>query len=135
MTHLTPLLEPQLINYLQHTMILIYLLFIEAETLGMLRISPYERLNTNVVEIGQGINFVVVGATPLDSSFHEAQGIHNPFKNASLGGNDYNHPIVAGKPSDEIKLYVPFVTNTVVSALKDLIDLGAQTLVVSETYR
>ncbi|KAF5764891.1 putative sinapine esterase [Helianthus annuus] len=85
MTHLTPLFEPQLINYLEHTMILIYLLLIEAKTLGMLRISPYERLKTNVVEIGQGINFVVVGETALDSSFHEAQGLHNPFKNASLG--------------------------------------------------
>ncbi|KAM0054606.1 putative sinapine esterase [Helianthus debilis subsp. tardiflorus] len=47
-----------------------------------------------------------------------------------IGGNDYNHPIVAGKPSDEIKLYVPLVINTIISALEDLIYLGAQTLVV-----
>ncbi|KAJ0693493.1 putative sinapine esterase [Helianthus annuus] len=47
-----------------------------------------------------------------------------------IGDNDYNHPIVAGKPSNEIKLYVPLVINTIVSALKDLIDLGAQMLVV-----
>ncbi|KAI7733966.1 hypothetical protein M8C21_031972, partial [Ambrosia artemisiifolia] len=132
----------------------------------MLRISPYERIKmNNVVEIGQGINFAVVGATALDSSFHEAQGVYNPFTNASLGvqikwfkellpsfcvtksdcrnilrnslilmgeigGNDYNHPIVTGKPFDEIESYVPLVINTIVSALKELIDLGAQTLVV-----
>ncbi|KAI3824481.1 hypothetical protein L1987_05941 [Smallanthus sonchifolius] len=137
-----------------------------AETLGMLRMSPYETMKTNNrMEIGQGINFAVVGATALDSSFHEAQGVYNPYTNASLGvqlkwfkellpsicatesdcknllhsslilvgeigGNDYNHPIIAGIPFDEIKWYVPLVINTIVSAVNDLIDLGAQTIVV-----
>lgn len=36
------------------------------------------------MEIGQGINFAMVGATALDSSFHEAQG-DSSFTNASLG--------------------------------------------------
>ncbi|GJV90078.1 GDSL esterase/lipase-like protein [Tanacetum coccineum] len=47
-----------------------------------------------------------------------------------IGGNDYNHPIIAGKPFDELKSYVPLIINTIVSAISDLIELGAQTLVV-----
>ncbi|KAK1422717.1 hypothetical protein QVD17_18003 [Tagetes erecta] len=136
------------------------------ETLGMVHVSPYEKIKTNnMMEIGQGINFAVAGAYALDSSFHEAQGVYNPFTNASLGvqlkwfkqllssicatksdcknllhkslfmvgeigGNDYNHPIIVGKPFDEIKQYVPLVINTITSTVNDLIDLGAQTLVV-----
>ncbi|KAK9064280.1 hypothetical protein SSX86_015660 [Deinandra increscens subsp. villosa] len=137
-----------------------------AETLGVLRISPYQKIKTsNMMELGQGINFAVIGATALDSSFHEARGVYNPFTNASLsiqlkwfkellpsicdiksdcknllhnslilmgeiGGNDYNHPIIAGKPFDELKSYVPLVIDTIESAIHNLIDLGAQTLVV-----
>ncbi|KAL9996766.1 putative sinapine esterase [Helianthus debilis subsp. tardiflorus] len=47
-----------------------------------------------------------------------------------IGGNDYNHPIIAGKPIDEIKSYVPLIIDTIASAIYELIDLGAQTLVV-----
>nr|XP_043622292.1 GDSL esterase/lipase At1g28650-like [Erigeron canadensis] len=136
------------------------------ESLG-LRVQPYERMKThNVMEIGQGVNFAVIGAYALDSSFHEAQGIYNPYTNDSLGvqlkrfkdmlasncnnivsdgknllgsslilmgeigGNDYNHPIVAGKPYDELKSYVPLVIKTIVSAINDLIELGGKTFVV-----
>lgn len=34
-----------------------------------------------------------------------------------IGGNDYNHPILAGKPIDELKSYVPFVINTIILAI------------------
>ncbi|KAK1422718.1 hypothetical protein QVD17_18004 [Tagetes erecta] len=134
------------------------------EALG-LRISPYEKIKTNnVLEIGQGINFAMIGATALDSSFHEAQG-DSSFTNASLGvqiewfkqvvasicatksdcknilrdslilvgeigGNDYNHPIMFGKDWEDVESYVPLVINAIVLAINELIDLGAQTLVV-----
>lgn len=49
-------------------------------------VPPYEGVKTNnVIEKGQGVNFAVAGATALDSSFHEAQGVVNPYTNASLG--------------------------------------------------
>nr|XP_043620478.1 GDSL esterase/lipase At1g28580-like [Erigeron canadensis] len=47
-----------------------------------------------------------------------------------IGGNDYNHAVIAGKPIDELKSYVPLVINTIVSAIYELIELGAETLVV-----
>nr|GEY77973.1 GDSL esterase/lipase At1g28580-like [Tanacetum cinerariifolium] len=47
-----------------------------------------------------------------------------------IGGNDYNPPIIAGKPFEELKSYVPLIINTIVSAINELIELGAQTLVV-----
>lgn len=34
-----------------------------------------------------------------------------------IGGNDYNHPIIAGKPLDELKSYVPLVIDTIVSTI------------------
>lgn len=36
------------------------------------------------MKIGEGVNFAVVGATALDSSFFEAQGVYNPYTNTSL---------------------------------------------------
>ncbi|XP_071719717.1 GDSL esterase/lipase At1g28580-like [Rutidosis leptorrhynchoides] len=47
-----------------------------------------------------------------------------------IGGNDYNHALVAGKSINQIKPYVPLVVNTIISTVIDLIDLGAQTLIV-----
>ncbi|KAI3719030.1 hypothetical protein L6452_19919 [Arctium lappa] len=47
-----------------------------------------------------------------------------------IGGNDYNHALVAGKSIDEIKTYVPLVIKAIVSAINELIELGAETLVV-----
>lgn len=34
-----------------------------------------------------------------------------------IGGNDYNHAVIAGKPIQELKSYVPLVINTIVSAI------------------
>ncbi|GJY04285.1 hypothetical protein Tco_0370225, partial [Tanacetum coccineum] len=36
------------------------------------------------VELGQGVNYAVAGATALDSSFLEAKGVYNSMTNASL---------------------------------------------------
>nr|GEY29580.1 GDSL esterase/lipase At1g28580-like [Tanacetum cinerariifolium] len=58
----------------------------QAESLGKLKISPSEKMmkTNSLKEIGQGVNFAVVGATALDSSFHQARGVYNPYTNASL---------------------------------------------------
>lgn len=137
-----------------------------AESLGMPLIPASEHVKANgVIEKGQGVNFAVAGATALDSSFHEAQGVVNPYTNASLnvqlewfkdwlpsvcatpsdcknllknslilmgeiGGNDYNHAVMVGKPIDELKSYVPLVINTIISAISELIELGAETILV-----
>ncbi|KAI7733964.1 hypothetical protein M8C21_031970 [Ambrosia artemisiifolia] len=137
-----------------------------AESLGMPLIPPSEVVRRNsVIEKGQGVNFAVAGATALDSSFHEAQGVVNQYTNASLGvqlewfknwlpsvcsngpdcknylrtslilmgeigGNDYNHPVMVGKSIDELKSYVPLVINTIVLAINELIELGAEMFVV-----
>ncbi|XP_076930394.1 GDSL esterase/lipase At1g28580-like [Bidens hawaiensis] len=137
-----------------------------AESLEMPLIPSSQDVRENsVIEKGQGVNFAVAGATALDSSFLEAQGVVNPYTNASLGvqlewfkrwlpsicstasdcknilrnslilmgeigGNDYNHAVIAGKPIQELKSYVPLVINTIVSAINELIELGAETLVV-----
>ncbi|KAI3741666.1 hypothetical protein L1987_59340 [Smallanthus sonchifolius] len=47
-----------------------------------------------------------------------------------IGGNDYNHAVMVGKPIDELKSYVPLVINAIISGINELIDLGAETLVV-----
>lgn len=39
---------------------------------------------TQLMEIGKGVNYAVIGSTALDSSILEAMGVHNPFTNASL---------------------------------------------------
>nr|XP_043623678.1 GDSL esterase/lipase At1g28590-like [Erigeron canadensis] len=51
-----------------------------------------------------------------------------------IGGNDYNFPILAGSQMDEIKPLVPLVIDRVVSAVNELIEMGAQTLVVPGNF-
>ncbi|KAL9996763.1 putative sinapine esterase [Helianthus debilis subsp. tardiflorus] len=34
-----------------------------------------------------------------------------------IGGNDYNHPVMVGKPIDELRSYVPLVIDTIVFAI------------------
>nr|XP_043624247.1 GDSL esterase/lipase At1g28590-like isoform X2 [Erigeron canadensis] len=115
------------------------------------------------------IDFLVAGATALNSSVLEAMGIVNLVTNSSLGvqldwfkeslpyicgnvsdcrkfiggslilmgeigGNDYNFPILAGSPMDEIKPLVPLVIDTIISAVNGLIEMGAQTLVVPGNF-
>ncbi|GKD86928.1 SGNH hydrolase-type esterase domain-containing protein, partial [Tanacetum coccineum] len=52
------------------------------------------------------------------------------FLVGEIGGNDYNYAIFAGKHIDEIKPIVPIVVDTIVSTINELIEMGAQTLVV-----
>ncbi|KAI7746971.1 hypothetical protein M8C21_026594, partial [Ambrosia artemisiifolia] len=51
-----------------------------------------------------------------------------------VGGNDYNFPILDGNPIDEVKTLVIPVINTIVSAINELIEMGAQTLVVPGNF-
>lgn len=63
------------------------LLFVfEAESLGLMLIPPSQGHNFTFNETGfrPGVNYAVAGATALDSSFHEARGVHIKT-NASLG--------------------------------------------------
>ncbi|KAK2985354.1 hypothetical protein RJ640_002638, partial [Escallonia rubra] len=45
-------------------------------------------------------------------------------------GNDYNHPFFAGQSIEEIQQYVSPVIGTIASFIKELIELGAVTLMV-----
>ncbi|PWA51590.1 SGNH hydrolase-type esterase domain-containing protein [Artemisia annua] len=51
-----------------------------------------------------------------------------------IGGNDYSFPLFAGKSIDEFKQYVPLVTDTIISTVNELIEMGAQTLVVPGNF-
>ncbi|KAI3764183.1 hypothetical protein L2E82_14186 [Cichorium intybus] len=55
---------------------------------------------------------------------------HSLFLVGEIGVNDYNIPITDGKPIDEIEPFVPLVTDTIISAVNELIDMGAKTLIV-----
>nr|GMD11531.1 GDSL esterase/lipase At1g28590-like [Ipomoea batatas]GME21529.1 GDSL esterase/lipase At1g28590-like [Ipomoea batatas] len=47
-----------------------------------------------------------------------------------IGGNDYNHPFLQGHSKEEVLTYVPDVVNSISLAINELIELGAQTLIV-----
>ncbi|RAL49691.1 hypothetical protein DM860_001982 [Cuscuta australis] len=47
-----------------------------------------------------------------------------------IGGNDYNHPFFQGHPKEEVASYVPHVVDAIGLAINELIELGAQTLIV-----
>ncbi|WOL01477.1 hypothetical protein Cni_G10193 [Canna indica] len=52
------------------------------------------------------------------------------FLLGEIGGNDYNNPFTQGLSVDEIRSFVPRVIQTIGSAINELIELGARTLVV-----
>ncbi|KAK7306567.1 hypothetical protein VNO77_44516 [Canavalia gladiata] len=52
------------------------------------------------------------------------------FLVGEIGGNDFNCPFLQGRSITEIKTYVPYVINAIASAINELIDLGARTLIV-----
>ncbi|XP_058200194.1 GDSL esterase/lipase At1g28570-like isoform X2 [Rhododendron vialii] len=47
-----------------------------------------------------------------------------------IGGNDYNHAFESGRSIQEIRSYVPLVVNVISSAIDEIIELGATTLMV-----
>ncbi|CAH9137891.1 unnamed protein product [Cuscuta epithymum] len=47
-----------------------------------------------------------------------------------IGGNDYNHPFLQGHSKEDVVTYVPNVINAISLAINELIELGAQTLIV-----
>ncbi|KAJ7968680.1 GDSL esterase/lipase [Quillaja saponaria] len=52
------------------------------------------------------------------------------FLAGEIGGNDYNYPFFLRKSVEEVRTYVPQVITAISSAIKELIALGAVTLVV-----
>ncbi|XP_023743731.1 GDSL esterase/lipase At1g28570 [Lactuca sativa] len=58
-----------------------------AKGLGFPFIPPYvgSKENGNKTELEQGVNYAVVGAYALNTSFHEARGVFNSLTNVSLG--------------------------------------------------
>ncbi|KAL3739946.1 hypothetical protein ACJRO7_021253 [Eucalyptus globulus] len=51
-----------------------------------------------------------------------------------IGGNDYNHPFFMGKDLEEIQDFVPLVIEEIVSAISELIHLGAVTILVPGNF-
>ncbi|KAL8228093.1 hypothetical protein R6Q57_015677 [Mikania cordata] len=47
-----------------------------------------------------------------------------------IGGNDYNHALIAGKSINDLKSYVPLVVEAIVSTLDELIEMGAKTILI-----
>ncbi|KAF5761786.1 putative sinapine esterase [Helianthus annuus] len=51
-----------------------------------------------------------------------------------IGGNDYNIPLSKGKSIDDVRSYVPLVIDTIISTINELIEMGAQTLVIPGNF-
>ncbi|KAI3731769.1 hypothetical protein L1987_62958 [Smallanthus sonchifolius] len=112
----------------------------------------------------QGVNYAVAGATALDPRgivdplANTSLGVQLAWFKQSLpsicgnysncrdfigrslilvgeiGGNDYNYPLLEGKPIEGIESFVPLVIDTILSAINDLIEMGAKTLVVPGNF-
>ncbi|XP_059436721.1 GDSL esterase/lipase At1g28580-like [Corylus avellana] len=52
------------------------------------------------------------------------------FLMGEIGGNDYNYPFFMLRNIEEIQTFVPLVIKAIASAIKELIDLGAVTVMV-----
>ncbi|XP_049394056.1 GDSL esterase/lipase At1g28590-like [Solanum stenotomum] len=52
------------------------------------------------------------------------------FLMGEIGGNDYNHPFSQGKSGEDVQSFVPAVISAIGLAINELIELGAQTLIV-----
>ncbi|KAL4627084.1 hypothetical protein ACB092_05G141900 [Castanea dentata] len=52
------------------------------------------------------------------------------FLMGEIGGNDYNYPFFMYRSIEEIQTFVPLVINAIASAINELIELGAVTLMV-----
>ncbi|KAL8229838.1 hypothetical protein R6Q57_014738 [Mikania cordata] len=51
-----------------------------------------------------------------------------------IGGNDYNYPILEGKSTGEVEPFVPLVIDSIISAVTELIEMGAKSLVVPGNF-
>ncbi|XP_030552345.2 GDSL esterase/lipase At1g31550-like [Rhodamnia argentea] len=51
-----------------------------------------------------------------------------------IGGNDYNYPFFMGRDLEEMQDIVPLVIEEIVSAISELIDLGAATILVPGNF-
>ncbi|KAI7730943.1 hypothetical protein M8C21_004633 [Ambrosia artemisiifolia] len=55
---------------------------------------------------------------------------HSLVLMGEIGGNDYNHALLAGKSIDELETYVPLVVEAIISAVNEVIELGAKSLLI-----
>ncbi|XP_062013019.1 GDSL esterase/lipase At1g28580-like isoform X1 [Rosa rugosa] len=51
-----------------------------------------------------------------------------------IGGNDYNDALLAGKSIEQVQTYVPLVIEEISTTIKELIELGAMTLMVPGNF-
>ncbi|KAK9051301.1 hypothetical protein SSX86_027928 [Deinandra increscens subsp. villosa] len=51
-----------------------------------------------------------------------------------FGSNDYNHMLTGGKVIDEVKPYVRLVVDVIISAVNELIEMGAKTIIVPGNF-
>ncbi|KAK4259675.1 hypothetical protein QN277_005983 [Acacia crassicarpa] len=56
------------------------------------------------------------------------------FLIGEIGGNDFTYPFALGKSLTEVKTYVAPVINAISSTISELIDMGAQTLMVPGNF-
>ncbi|CAI9279587.1 unnamed protein product [Lactuca saligna] len=135
-----------------------------ADSLKLPFVPPFFDDNGNEkMELGQGVNYAVIGATAMDYSIHKATGVHSILTDGSLrvqlewfkesicanvsdcshligdsliimgetGLNDYLKAFSGAKSIDEIKIYVPFVVEAIISVINEVLELGAKTILVS----
>ncbi|KAJ7964792.1 GDSL esterase/lipase [Quillaja saponaria] len=100
-----------------------------AEYFGLPLLKPYMRIKNGELEdanVEKGVNFAVAGATACCKSTLES----SLFLVGEIGGNDYNYLFISKKSVEETATYVPQVVTAITLAIKELIELGAVTLVV-----
>ncbi|XP_054778637.1 GDSL esterase/lipase At1g28580-like [Prosopis cineraria] len=56
------------------------------------------------------------------------------FLVGEIGGNDFNRPLLVRRSLEEITTFVPHVINVISSTIRELIDLGAHTLMVPGNF-
>ncbi|WOG89765.1 hypothetical protein DCAR_0209004 [Daucus carota subsp. sativus] len=71
----------------------------------------------------------------LPSLCHTASGCEELFKRSvifmgEIGGNDYNHALLAGASKELVQTFVPNVVGRIASAVTELLELGAKSIVV-----
>ncbi|XP_059282841.1 GDSL esterase/lipase At1g28610-like isoform X2 [Lycium ferocissimum] len=111
-----------------------------AESLGLPLVPPYiGRKNVGSRNFREGVNFAVAGATALNHSLLEELGIYNPQTNVSLGTqlrwfkemlSSLCQSSSGGMPIQMVQSMVPLVINNIGQIINEVIELGAETLIV-----
>ncbi|KAI9096333.1 hypothetical protein K1719_026052 [Acacia pycnantha] len=116
-----------------------------AESLGIPFVKPYQGIKNGDVRnwTKEGVNFAVSGATALNellpsictsSSSCKKVFEKSLFLVGEIGVNDFKLLFSWGRSLAEIKTHVRHLINAISSTVRDLIDVGAQTLAVPGNY-